>query len=60
MPTEESSLQDGGSLLRGLEELIESKTDIHTVTAKDPMTAVAVGTGKFVEFMAGERDTKDE
>ena len=24
------------------------------------MTAVAVGTGKFVEFMAGERDTKDE
>ena len=53
-------LTGGGSLLRGLEELIESKTGIHTVTAKDPMTAVAVGTGKFVEFMAGERDTKDE
>lgn len=48
------------AFLEDLEELIESKTGIHTVTAKDPMTAVAVGTGKFVEFMAGERDTKDE
>ena len=53
-------LTGGGSLLQGLEELIESKTGINTMTAEDPMTAVAVGTGKFVEFMAGERDTKDE
>ena len=26
------------------------------MTAEDPMTAVAVGTGKFVEFLAGVRD----
>jgi hypothetical protein len=45
-----------GSLLYGLEELIEEKTGINTMTAEDPMTAVAVGTGKFVEFLAGKRD----
>ena len=49
-------LTGGGSLLYGLEELIEEKTGINTMTAEDPMTAVAVGTGKFVEFLAGRRD----
>ena len=49
-------LTGGGSLLYGLEELIEEKTGINTMTAEDPMTAVAVGTGKFVEFLAGVRD----
>ena len=46
-------LTGGGSLLRGLEELISSKTGINTITAEDPMTAVAVGTGKYVEFLSG-------
>ena len=49
-------LTGGGSLLRGLEELIYSRTGINTITAEDPMTAVAVGTGKYVEFLAGDRD----
>ena len=49
-------LTGGGSLLYGLEELIEEKTGITTMTAEDPMTAVAVGTGKFVEFLSGKRD----
>lgn len=49
-------LTGGGSLLYGLEELIEDKTGITTMTAEEPMTAVAVGTGKFVEFLAGRRD----
>ena len=49
-------LTGGGCLLYGLEELIESKTGITTMTAEDPMTAVAIGTGKFVEFLAGKRD----
>lgn len=49
-------LTGGGSLLRGLEELIHSKTGINTITAEDPMTAVAVGTGKYVEFLAGYKD----
>ena len=49
-------LTGGGSLLRGLEDLIASKTGINTMTAEDPMTAVAIGTGKYVEFLAGYRD----
>ena len=48
-------LTGGGSLLRGLEELIEDKTGINTMTAEDPMTAVAIGTGKYVEFLSGDR-----
>ena len=47
-------LTGGGSLLYGLEELIESKTGITTMTAEDPMTAVAIGTGRYVEFLSGE------
>ena len=49
-------LTGGGALLRGLEELIEEKTGINTMTAEEPMTCVAIGTGKFVEFLAGKRD----
>lgn len=49
-------LTGGGGLLYGLEELIEQKTGITTMTAEDPMTAVAIGTGKFVEFLSGKRD----
>ena len=47
-------LTGGGCLLDGLEELIESKTGITTMTAEDPMTAVAIGTGRYVEFLSGE------
>lgn len=45
-------LTGGGSLLRGLEELIEVKTGINTMTAEDPMTCVAIGTGKYVEILS--------
>ncbi len=49
-------LTGGGALLGGLEDLICSKTGITTMTAEEPMTAVAIGTGRFVEFLAGYRD----
>ncbi len=52
-------LTGGGALLRGFEELVEDKTGIHTMIADDPMTAVAIGTGKFVEYMAGNKEYKD-
>ena len=32
------------------------RTGINTMTAEDPMTAVAIGTGKYVEFLSGYRD----
>lgn len=51
-------LTGGGSLLYGLEELIESKTGITTMTAEDPMTAVAIGTGRYVEFLSGEMENE--
>lgn len=52
-------LTGGGSLIQGLEELIESKTGINTMTAEDPLTAVSIGTGKYIEFLSGE-DKKGE
>lgn len=51
-------LTGGGSLLYGLEELIESKTGITTMTAEEPMTAVAIGTGKYVELLSGTSGEK--
>lgn len=41
----------GGSMLQGLEQLIEEKTGITTMTADDPMTAVAIGTGQYIEYL---------
>ena len=46
----------GGSLIRGLDELIESKTGINTMVAEDPMTCVAIGTGKYVEMLSGMKN----
>ena len=46
-------LTGGGALLRGLEELLESKTGINTMTAEEPMKCVAIGTGKYVENLSG-------
>ena len=44
-------LTGGGALLRGLDQLIEERTGITTMIAEEPMTAVAIGTGKFIEFL---------
>ncbi|MBQ3513303.1 MAG: rod shape-determining protein MreB [Lachnospiraceae bacterium] len=49
-------LTGGGALLHGLEELIEEKTGITTMTAEDSMRCVAIGTGKYIEFLSGNRD----
>jgi len=48
-------LTGGGALINGLEDLIHEKTGITTMTADDPMTAVAIGTGKYVEFLSAYR-----
>lgn len=41
----------GGCLLRGLEEMIEDRIGINAMTAEDPMLAVAIGTGLFIEYL---------
>ncbi len=46
----------GGSLLYGLDKLIQEKTGINCVLAEDPLTAVAIGTGKFIDFASGDAD----
>ena len=52
-------LTGGGALLSGLDALIEEKTGISTMIAEDPLTAVAIGTGKFIEFAHGEKKNYD-
>ena len=52
-------LTGGGSLIQGLEELIEEKTGINTMTAEDPLTAVAFGTGKYIDYL-GDDDKKSK
>ena len=51
----------GGSLLKGLDELIEEKTGINTIIAEDALTVVATGTGRFIEYMhEQEREERQE
>ena len=45
----------GGSLLGGLDQLIQERNGINTMIADDPMTAVAIGTGRFIEFQNQRR-----
>ena len=51
-------LTGGGSLLQGLDQLIENKTGISVITADDALTCVAIGTGKYVEFLAASSKSK--
>jgi len=50
-------LTGGGSLLYGLDQLIEEKTGINTFVADDPLSAVAIGTGKFIEYASGQEES---
>ena len=52
-------LTGGGALLWGMEQLLEAKTGINTVTAENPMNCVAIGTGKFVEFLRNTTGFKE-
>src|SRR6185369_10611295 len=42
-------LAGGGSLLRGLPDLIRQETELPVHRAADPLSCVALGTGKFLE-----------
>ena len=44
-------LAGGGSLLRGLDELISDETGLPVHVAEDPLTCVAMGTGKALDEM---------
>ncbi len=53
-------LVGGGSLLGGLEELIEARTGINTITADDALLAVGIGTGRYTEIMDGQAADMEE
>ena len=42
-------LSGGGALLRGLDQLIAQETGLHVTVAEDPLGAVVLGGGKFLE-----------
>ena len=46
-------LVGGGSLLQGLDRLIEDVTGVKTRLAKDPVKCVALGTGKVLRILNG-------
>ncbi|MGP1612571.1 MAG: rod shape-determining protein MreB [Catonella sp.] len=52
-------LTGGGALLWGMEQLLEARTGINTMTAENPMSCVAIGTGKFVEFLSNTTGFKE-
>lgn len=42
-------LAGGGALLRGLDQLLKKETGLHVAVAEDPLSAVVLGTGKYLE-----------
>ncbi len=48
-------LSGGGSMLYGIDEFVEEKTGIQTVMVDDPISVVAIGTGRYVEFLEGKQ-----
>ena len=51
----------GGSLIYGLDQLCQEKTGITTMIAEAPLMAVAIGTGKYIEYANGDStDAKKE
>jgi len=42
----------GGSLLYGLDKLLAERTGIETYIAEDAVNCVAIGTGRFIEFIS--------
>lgn len=45
----------GGGLLYGLDKLIKEKSGINVIIADDAVSSVAIGTGRYVEFMSGSK-----
>ena len=49
-------LAGGGANLRGLDQLLAKETGLHVSVAEDPLTAVVLGTGKFLEELKNYPD----
>jgi len=53
-------LSGGGSLIRGLPELLSQETELPVNLADDPLTCVARGTGIFMEELDNLKDSKKD
>jgi rod shape-determining protein MreB and related proteins len=49
-------LAGGGANLRGLDQLLAKETGLHVTVSEDPLTAVVLGTGKFLEELKNYPD----
>ncbi len=49
----------GGSLLYGLDKLIKEETSIDTFVAEDAESCVAIGTGRYIEYIGGGEEFKN-
>lgn len=45
----------GGSQLNGLDKLLQARTGINVIIAEEAISAVAVGTGSYVEYMSSKK-----
>jgi rod shape-determining protein MreB and related proteins len=52
-------LAGGGALLRGLDQLLSKETGLHVTIAEDPLTAVALGTGMYLEGLRKFQDGEE-
>jgi rod shape-determining protein MreB len=53
-------LSGGGSMLYGMDRLIEQITGIRTRMADDPIAVVAIGTGRYTEFTEAKKGDKEK
>jgi rod shape-determining protein MreB len=53
-------LAGGGTLLRGLPDLIRQETELPVHRAADPLSCVAIGTGKFLEVLDRIKNQKPD
>jgi rod shape-determining protein MreB len=42
----------GGSLLDGLDKLLRDRTGVNTIIAEEAVSCVAIGTGKYIEYVS--------
>ena len=49
-------LTGGGSLIAGLDKLVEARTGIHTMVAENAISCVALGTGKSLDSLSSMTD----
>ena len=47
-------------MLFGMDDLIGETTGIQTTAVDDPISAVAIGTGRYTEFIEGKQTRADD